>query len=189
MTTQGTAPLATTASNANERFTGCVKWFNNKAGYGFITVNSGFIVGNSTIVEGMDIFVHHSSIQVKNQQYKYLVQGEYVEFSAVPTNGGEHAVQTAEVTGIKMGKLMCETRHDLKLTRSQYQTTPEDFEEIEPVVHMPRSKQISSKVGETFSSTKPAYKARGEGPREGVEWTQVKRGTKKPASQTTEVKM
>ena len=53
---------------------GCVKWFNNKAGYGFITVTDGSKAGS-------DIFVHHSSIQIDTEQYKYLVQGEYVEFS------------------------------------------------------------------------------------------------------------
>ena len=56
-----------------EKFIGCVKWFNNKEGYGFITIKE----GNKS---GTDIFVHHSSINVENQQYKYLVQGEYVEF-------------------------------------------------------------------------------------------------------------
>jgi cold shock CspA family protein len=38
---------------STERFTGRVKWFNNKAGYGFITATDG---PNS----GTDIFVHHS---------------------------------------------------------------------------------------------------------------------------------
>ena len=29
---------------------------------------------------GTDVFVHHSDVNVVNQQYKYFVQGEYVEF-------------------------------------------------------------------------------------------------------------
>ena len=48
--------------SASEQLTGRVKWFNNKAGYGFITVTDGSRSGS-------DIFVHHSSIQVENQQY------------------------------------------------------------------------------------------------------------------------
>ena len=54
-----------------DRVTGCVKWFNNKAGYGFVTILTGENTGN-------DIFVHHSSIAIKGTHYKYLVQGEYV---------------------------------------------------------------------------------------------------------------
>ena len=62
---------------------GRVKWFNNKAGYGFITVTDGHKAGS-------DIFVHHSSIKVDAQQYKYLVQGEYVEFGLSSVSNGDH---------------------------------------------------------------------------------------------------
>ena len=56
----------------NERLLGRVKWFNNKAGYGFITITDGTL-------SGTDVFVHHSSIKLQSeQQYRYLVQGEYV---------------------------------------------------------------------------------------------------------------
>jgi cold shock CspA family protein len=52
-------------------YEGRVKWFNNKAGYGFITV-----IGGDK--EGVDIFAHHSTIQVIEEQYRYLVQGNYI---------------------------------------------------------------------------------------------------------------
>lgn len=68
-----------TPSAASEHLLGRVKWFNNKAGYGFITVTDGSR-------SGTDIFVHHSSVNVENQQYKYLVQGEYVEFDLIRLN-------------------------------------------------------------------------------------------------------
>ena len=42
-------------------FTGRVKWFNNKAGYGFITITDGE-------KSGSDIFVHHSAIMITTQQ-------------------------------------------------------------------------------------------------------------------------
>ena len=59
------------------RYFGRVKWFNNKAGYGFCTV-----VGNEGDERvGEDIFVHHTGVKVGSEQYKYLVQGEYVQFN------------------------------------------------------------------------------------------------------------
>jgi CspA family cold shock protein len=98
---------------STERFTGRVKWFNNKAGYGFITATDG---PNS----GTDIFVHHSSVNVQTQQYKYLVLGEYVEFALSSVSTGEHQFQAADVSGIKGGKLMCETRHEMQAARTNY---------------------------------------------------------------------
>ena len=60
-------------SSVAERHTGRVKWFNSKTGYGFVTVTDGS-------KSGTDVFVHHSSVQVEKEQYRYLVQGEYVQF-------------------------------------------------------------------------------------------------------------
>ena len=96
-----------------ERFTGRVKWFNDKSGYGFITITDGERSGS-------DIFIHHSAINVENQ-YKYLVQGEYVEFSLTKTTSGNHEWQASSVGGIKGGKLMCETRQELKIARNSHQ--------------------------------------------------------------------
>jgi len=99
-------------SNVSEpvRLLGQVKWFNNKAGYGFITVNDGDFAGK-------DIFIHYSAIHVTNSQYKYLVQGEYVEFSLVKSNTDTHEFQATEISGIKGGALMCETRRNNRAVR------------------------------------------------------------------------
>jgi len=105
----------------NERLIGRVKWFNNKAGYGFITMTNE--CGTMT-----DIFVHHSAINVDNQQYKYLVQGEYVEFNLVKTETKSHELQAAAVAGIKGGKLMCETRSELTFARNKYASTKQPEE-------------------------------------------------------------
>lgn len=88
------------------RYTGRVKWFNVKHGYGFITP-----VGNSSITT--DVFVHHTSITVGSEQYTYLVEGEYVEYCLdynVKTENDSHQYHAADVTGIARGSLMCETR-------------------------------------------------------------------------------
>ena len=106
-----------------EKFTGRVKWFNNKAGYGFITVTDG-------PKSGSDVFVHHSSIKVVSEQYKYLVQGEYVEFTLSTVAGDKHECQATDVSGIKGGKLMCETRNETRVA----------YKEASEPVKMPRSK-------------------------------------------------
>lgn len=86
------------------RLTGQVKWFNTKAGFGFITVC------DSAEHSGKDIFVHYKSIKVENSQYRYLVQGEYVEFLLVKPESDKYEFHAVDVTGIKGGAIMCETR-------------------------------------------------------------------------------
>jgi CspA family cold shock protein len=158
-------------SSSSERFTGRVKWFNNKAGYGFITVTDGS-------KSGTDVFVHHSSIKVDSEQYKYLVQGEYVDFTLSDTKTQDHEFQAGEVCGIKGGKLMCETRRDSRVARSQYRAAKSDPETSEPV-KMPRS--VSAPMEQ--KSHRPP-RARGQGPREeGGEWTYVSKARKAAESE------
>lgn len=94
---------ATPTTNNDPKCTGMVKWFNDKTGFGFITAIDG-------VHKDKDIFTHYSTITVSNSLYKYLVQGEYVEFSIVATKNDKHELQSMNVTGIKGGPLMCETR-------------------------------------------------------------------------------
>ena len=90
-----------------ERVTARVKWFNNKNGYGFA----------STLGENQrDVFVHHSSLKVGKEQYRYLVQGEYVDLDVTPITdeSSKHQWQSTNVTGVCGGPLMCETRQDMR---------------------------------------------------------------------------
>lgn len=103
------------------RLTGRVKWFNNKTGFGFITA----LTDSEGVKEGSDVFVHHSAVKVSQEQYRYLVQGEYVEFvlsklktsdSAADASASKHEFQAVDVSGVKGGKLICETRWESRST-------------------------------------------------------------------------
>lgn len=58
---------------------GCVKWFNNEKGYGFIDYS-----------QNEDIFVHYSAI--KQDGYKTLSEGQKVEFDLIETPKGLQAI-------------------------------------------------------------------------------------------------
>lgn len=162
---------AVTSSASSERLTGRVKWFNNKTGYGFITVTDGERSGS-------DIFVHHSTIGVSSQQYKYLVQGEYVDFDLISTQGGAHEFQATNVVGIKGGKLMCETRHEFKVARTNYKST-----QVSEPITVSRQQRVPNTNRPV--EAKPTIRARGEGPRDSAkkEWTIVK--GRQPDAQTS----
>lgn len=113
--------MTTATSSQSSRQMGRVKWFNTKSGFGFITVINGENVGD-------DIFAHHSSVVVTDEQYKYLVQGEYVEFLLEPATGGSHKFQATKVTGISGGKLMCETRNEMRQSRNVYNSEASEEE-------------------------------------------------------------
>lgn len=93
---------------------GYVKWFNTKAGYGFLTVMDGD-------KKGEDVFCHHSGITVNSEQYKYLVQGEYVSFSLRESDSDTHPYQAGNITGVCNGKLMCETKWENRQARDAEQ--------------------------------------------------------------------
>ena len=86
------------------RRTGQVKWFNNKQGYGFLQVHS---QGNEPVV---DTFVHHTSLKTGEELFRYLVQGEYVEFELGKCDDGRTVARN--VTGIGGGPMMCEVRNE-----------------------------------------------------------------------------
>jgi len=146
---------------------GCVKWFNNRAGYGFITVTEGDH-------KEEDIFIHHSQIDVSEEQYKYLVQGEYVDFVLSETDGNEeHKWHAISVKGPNGGSLMCETRMRSRVQRDESSNeTPQ------------RHNATRGGKGGRVDSRQTEARQGGRGPRhkqqyeEGVEYILVKKRVK-----------
>ncbi len=64
---------------------GTVKWFNDKKGFGFITVEGG----------GKDVFVHHSAIEASG--FKTLGEGDRVSFEIEQGAKGPSAVHVKKL--------------------------------------------------------------------------------------------
>lgn len=77
---------------------GCLKWFNKRLGYGFITVYTGQH-------KGSNIFVHHSGVHPLNSNFKTLKKGEYVSLDII---SGQNGTQAVNVKGVCGGPLMCD---------------------------------------------------------------------------------
>jgi cold shock CspA family protein len=124
-----------------KRLCGMVKWFNYKSGFGFITVST-----DEENFVGKDIFVHYSSIRSENLKYKYLVQGEYVEFSLIKPSNGKHDFQAVDITGILAGPIMCETQQANGVGR--YRNTGDNDEGYSPVAKKKRPRRPAGGVEE-----------------------------------------
>ena len=64
--------------------TGTVKWFNDKKGFGFISIEG-----------GEDIFVHHTAIQ--SDGFRTLEEGDNVEFEIIQGDKGNKAENVKKV--------------------------------------------------------------------------------------------
>ena len=155
-----------------QRSTGVVKWFNNKAGYGFLT-----LVGEGQTPE--DIFVHHTSIVVGTDQFKYLVQGEYVEF-VLSTDAGVHKCQATEVRGVNGGKLMCETQRENRAERTTTTTTTSSTPSRGGRGGSTRGGRGGSRGGSSLSSRIPV-----QSDDDNTEWFLVKRTRTTPRTSST----
>lgn len=67
--------------------TGTVKWYNSTKGFGFITPDDG----------ENDVFVHQTAIQCDG--FRFLNEGERVDFDVVSTDRGVQAVNVTGVAG------------------------------------------------------------------------------------------
>ena len=166
-----TGAKSSTDESAGTQLMGRCKWFNNKAGYGFLTVVS----GGESKWDGVDVFVHHSAVTTETEQYKYLVQGEYVSFNLQTMEGGDHEYQASDVRGCGGGKLMCETRNENRTTRGEGEGDDVSTER--------RSRNTSRRSGpqgdrRRNTSQRVQVHVRGTGPREGEEWMLVRKKTR-----------
>ncbi|RZD40794.1 MAG: hypothetical protein CXT73_06225 [Methanobacteriota archaeon] len=160
------------------RYFGRVKWFNNKAGYGFCTV-----VGNEGDERvGEDIFVHHTGVKVGSEQYKYLVQGEYVQFNLRSSDSTTHPYQAAELVGPWGGKLMCETRNDQRQQRAERDGEEGEDSHEGHSSRPPRDNRNGRNARPTNGRPTRGRTVRlqGAGPREGETWTLVREDNKRP---------
>ena len=105
-----------TPGSSEPSYVGRVKWFNNRAGYGFVTVLD-------SDKRGTDVFAHHSGVSVDQEQYRYLVQGEYVSFQMSKSDSKNHKWQATKVRGVLGGKLMCETHWEMRKERDERSRT------------------------------------------------------------------
>lgn len=163
----------TDETSREKQYIGRVKWFNSKVGYGFVTVTDGEKAQT-------DVFVHHTQVQVATEQYRYLVQGEYVEFEWVEAGEGDHAFQAGNVHGLNGGKLMCETRNENRPERSN--ETKDGF----PSASASASSDTESRPVRTPQTHRPARSTvrRSYNSSDGdSEWTRVSRRSK-PATKS-----
>ena len=160
----------TTSSKDNvideaNRFIGRCKWFNNRAGYGFVTICGGAGGGERL---GEDVFAHHSGCVVEEEQYRYLVQGEYVDFVLKTTDSDAHPFQASAIRGVGGGKLMCETRREQQQQRAEQEPRQGGGDRVERGREAPKRKSRPSRE---------RIRVRGTGPREGEVWTMVREGS------------
>ena len=170
------------ATVRDKKLAGCVKWFNMKTGFGFLTVVNS--VCGSDLKVGSEIFVHHSNVKVNEEQYRFLVQGEYVEFQLTRVEGGQHEWQATSVCGCNGGKLMCETRREVRSSRvSRTSTTPQSSRSEVDVSSRPRAtnapvgRHSQSDVRVNNHPTRVPVRFVGQGPRgdDRSEWMLVRR--------------
>ncbi|MEK7871841.1 MAG: cold-shock protein [Nitrospirota bacterium] len=64
---------------------GTVKWFNDRKGFGFITLE-----------DGNDVFVHFSAVQ--GEGFRTLKEGETVEFDVTPGAKGPQATNVVRMS-------------------------------------------------------------------------------------------
>lgn len=162
--------------DTNTVHSGRCKWFNNKAGYGFLTV----VRSTDDDMVGKDVFAHHTGISVSNEQYRYLVQGEYVDFKMRETDSGQHSIQASDVTGLAGGQLMCETRYENRKQQEQNADNEGGDERRAPR----RNTRDNSRGGGRGNGRggrrgSAQVRLRGEGPREGEVWTLTRSNEKR----------
>jgi cold shock CspA family protein len=103
-------------TNNTNVYIGQVKWFDNKKGYGFITLLDKNLIGK-------DVFVHHTAIVSKKvSQYRFLVEGEYVQVGVEKSTNAKYEYEAKQVSGILGGRIMCEIRQESYIKKHTVQS-------------------------------------------------------------------
>lgn len=91
------APSNVSVDSSAARHVGCVKWFDNRKGFGFI----------NNLSNNNEVFVHHTGLSSKENCFRTLFPGEYVEYHLYhdEQSNRDYAVN---VTGVQGGSLLCE---------------------------------------------------------------------------------
>ena len=120
-------------SNEAPRLTARVKWFNPRAGYGFLT----------DCKTADDVFVHHSEITTSGNVYKTLTQGEYVEYITTTDESGK--VLATNVTGVLKGPLLCERPRPKRKSKNSKGAAPKEKVTDAPV-EADATKQVATET-------------------------------------------
>lgn len=104
-----TQPTEWTWDGDEERvYRGRVKWFQPRKGFGFVTLQTGTDETPATT----DIFVYHKGIKVQVEQYRFLMEGEYIQFNLAKSDNPSQICQAINIRGVDGGMLMCETQNE-----------------------------------------------------------------------------
>ena len=138
-----------TSKYGDNVYTGCVKWF-NRQGWGFLTITN----------EGHtdeDIFVRWDNLSCDG--YKYLVQGEYVEFSLTKSTTEGHEFQANDISGIKGGPLMCESRQSTDRRQRQPADRPRVQRDASATPRAPRTPRAEAEATADADGFVPARRS------------------------------
>ncbi len=76
-----------------QRMTGTVKWYNEKKGFGFITLDS----------DGKDIFLHHTALQPNEDNN--ITSGDYLTFTIQPQKKGLAAIEVTRLEEVVQSRI------------------------------------------------------------------------------------
>ena len=106
------APSNVSVDSSASRHVGCVKWFDNRKGFGFI----------NNLSNNSEVFVHHTGLNSKENCFRTLFPGEYIEYHLYhdDQSNRDYAVN---VTGVQGGCLLCENTGTRLSVRRQHEPT------------------------------------------------------------------
>ena len=104
------APSNVSVDSSASRHVGCVKWFDNRKGFGFI----------NNLSNNSEVFVHHTGLNSKENCFRTLFPGEYIEYHLYhdDQSNRDYAVN---VTGVQGGCLLCENTGTRLSVRRQHE--------------------------------------------------------------------